>query len=94
MRSSRWRLAKRGRIRDELAVTRRLELLVVLIGALLAVVAAMTALYVGKPFGTFWDYVTAITWGLVTPTAWVGLGAALNSLGAFTAVSRRFGFTS
>jgi hypothetical protein len=82
-------LPQRRELVDELAATRRLEFLAVAVGATLLVIAAMGALYIGKPFGTFWDYVAAITWGLATPTTLVAAGAALNSLGAFNALARR-----
>jgi hypothetical protein len=66
-----------------------LQIMAVAVALVLAVVTGMTALYIGKPFGTLWDYVTIFTWGLATPTVVAGIGSALDSFGAFGALQRR-----
>jgi hypothetical protein len=56
--------------------------------------ASLSALYIGKPFGSFWDYVVALTWGLATQTALTALASALDSLGGLGLVGRRLRATS
>ena len=57
-------------------------LIVVAVSLVVALVTGLTALYIGKPFGSFWDYVAAITWGLTTQAALATLTAALGGAGA------------
>jgi hypothetical protein len=73
----------------EAAFAQGLEWLVLVVALAVVLVAAMGLLYIGKPFGTVWDYVTIVTWGLATPTALTALSAALNNLGALTALGQR-----
>lgn len=46
----------------------------------LALVTGLASLYIGKPFGTFWDYVNAAAWGASTVLAVSALSAALEGL--------------
>jgi len=75
--------------RHDVHVARLLEGVVVLVAGLVAMVTALGTLYVGKPFGTVWDYLALATWALATPVAVAALGAALDNLGALEALQRR-----
>jgi hypothetical protein len=68
---------------------RWLELATVGVGLIVAVVTAMDVLYVGEPWGSEWDYVKIVTWGLLTPTAITAITAAINNVGGFTSLIRR-----
>jgi len=46
----------------------------------LALVTGIATLYIGQPFGTFWDYLNAIAWGVGTVLALTALSAALEGL--------------
>jgi hypothetical protein len=62
---------------------------VVVVSLLVALVTAMSALYVGQAFGTVWDYVTAVAWGLGTQAVLATLTAAIGGLAGLHAVGRR-----
>jgi hypothetical protein len=51
------------------------------IALIVALLTAMTALYVGKPFGSFADYATAVTWGFGVDQTVKGITATLGKLG-------------
>lgn len=46
----------------------------------LALVTGLASLYIGKPFGTLWDYVNAVAWGAGAVLALSALSAALEGL--------------
>jgi hypothetical protein len=46
----------------------------------LALVTGLGALYIGKPFGTFWDYLSAVAWGVGAVLTLSALNAALEGL--------------
>ncbi len=67
---------------------RYLGYLVAVAALLVALVTGLNSLYIGKPFGTFWDYVLTVTWGIGTQTVLAGLTAALTALGGLEALRR------
>jgi hypothetical protein len=52
-------------------------------------VTALSALYIGKPFGTFLDYVGAVTWGLGTHAALATLATAVGGIAGLHALGQR-----
>jgi len=46
----------------------------------LALVAGLGALYIGKPFGTFWDYLSAVSAGVLAVLTLSALNTALEGL--------------
>jgi hypothetical protein len=76
--------------RHSAAMARWLALFALAVALVVAVVAAFGTLYIGKPFGSFWDYVVLVTWGLATPPALAAAATALDNVGALTALGRRF----
>ncbi|MDQ2784985.1 MAG: hypothetical protein M3Y58_08290 [Chloroflexota bacterium] len=54
----------------------------VMFGMLVATVTAMSALYVGKAFGTGFDYLVAFLWGAGVDQGLRGIVAILGKLGA------------
>ncbi|MDP9226248.1 MAG: hypothetical protein M3P18_20905, partial [Actinomycetota bacterium] len=78
-----------GGVEHELKAARIEQGVVVLLSVVIALVTALTALYVGKVFGSFWDYATALTWGLATQTALTTIASALDGLGGLSAIGRR-----
>jgi hypothetical protein len=76
-------------VEHELKAARIEQGVVVALSFVVALTAALTTLYVGKVFGSFWDYVAAFTWGLATQTALATLASALDGLGGLSAIGRR-----
>ncbi len=62
---------------------------VVLASTAVALVTGISALYVGKPWGTPWDYIAAIFWGLMTQAVITAVAGAVDGLGPLGAL--RFG---
>jgi hypothetical protein len=65
--------------------------LVVAISALVAVISGLTALYIGKTWGTVWDYVAAVTWGIATQGVVLALAGAIDGLGPLGALRHGIG---
>jgi hypothetical protein len=59
------------------------------IAFVVALVAALNTLYIGKPFGTFWDYVSALTWGLGAQAVLTTLAAAIGGVAGLRALGSR-----
>ena len=45
------------------------EIFLVILGLVVALTTGLTTLYMGKPWGTWLDYLTAFLWGIATKTA-------------------------
>lgn len=67
--------------------------LVLAIALFVAVITALSTLYVGNAWGTPWDYVFAAAWGLITQTAIAAVAGALGGLGAVAALRHGVGRT-
>jgi hypothetical protein len=66
---------------DAYAKTRRTwDWLLIMLAVVLALVTGLGALYIGKPFGTLWDYVSAVAWGVGAMLALDALNAAVDKL--------------
>jgi len=78
-----------GGVEHELKAARIEQWVVVALSVVVALVTALAALYIGKVFGSFWDYVTALTWGLATQTALTTVASALDGFGGLSAIGRR-----
>jgi hypothetical protein len=59
--------------------------LLVLVAAAVALASGLGVLYVGKPWGSFWDYVAALGWGLAAQTLVLSLATSIDGLGALRA---------
>lgn len=81
-------LVREAPSRPRYGLTLALLVVAVAVGVVLAVLAGMTALYKDKPFGSGWDYIAAITYGLVVPPAIAGLIGLTNRLGETAALRR------
>jgi hypothetical protein len=62
---------------------------VVLVSAVLAVASGLIALYVGKTWGTVWDFVAAIAWGTAAQAVVTSLVTSLDDFGALASLRRR-----
>jgi hypothetical protein len=62
---------------------------VAVVALVVAVITGLSTLYIGKPFGTTWDYILAITWGLTTQAALAILSSTLNGFGGLQGVAQR-----
>ncbi|MCC7369201.1 MAG: hypothetical protein IT306_12305 [Chloroflexi bacterium] len=60
-----------------------------MLGVVLAAVTAISYLYVGKPFGTPFDYALAFFWGLGVDQSLKGLAAILGKLGVSSALTTK-----
>ena len=58
---------------------------------IVALVTGLSALYIGKTWGTFWDYVAALAWGLMTQTVILSLSGAIDGLGPLGALRKGIG---
>lgn len=67
------------------------QVAVIVVSAAVALISGLSALYVGKTWGTPWDYVSAIAWGLLTQAFILGLAGAIDGLGALGAVRQGVG---
>lgn len=76
-------------VRYELEAARMAQRLLVGLAVVLALVTGMTALYVGKPFGSIWDYILAVTWGLGAQATVMAVATALDALGGLNLIGRR-----
>jgi hypothetical protein len=65
--------------------------LVFVTSAIVAVISGLTALYIGKTWGTLWDYIAAVTWGIVTQGVILTLAGALDGLGPLGALRNGIG---
>ena len=86
--------AERPRLTDReasRAVRRALiiQFFVVIGAASLALVSGFEFLYMDKPWGTWWDVVAAVVWGITAQAAATSLVSSLDSLGSLTALWRR-----
>lgn len=70
---------------------RRTQWLVFATSIIFAVLTGLSALYVGKPWGTRWDYLWAFAWGLTTQTVIATIAAAVGGLGALGALRKGLG---
>jgi hypothetical protein len=73
----------------EVKAARRRGYGVAAIAFAVALVTALTTLYIGKPFGTFWDYVSALTWGLATQAVLTTLATAIGGVAGLRALGIR-----
>jgi hypothetical protein len=55
--------------------------LLLVLAVVVAVVSGLHALYVGKPFGTTWDYINLFIWGFTTKIVFDLVVGSLDSLG-------------
>ncbi len=75
-----------GPVLSEAATDRRAErawlvqLVIVIVTALVVLGAGLGALYAGKTWGTRWDYIAALIWGLGLQATALGLASSLDSL--------------
>jgi hypothetical protein len=60
----------------------RLDLAIAMAALIAALVAGLNALYVGKEFGGWLDYLAALLWGITTEATLAALFAAIGRLGA------------
>ena len=67
------------------------QLLVFGVSAIVAVISGLTALYIGKTWGTLWDYIAAVTWGIVTQGVVLTVAGALDGLGPLGALRHGIG---
>jgi hypothetical protein len=67
----------------------RWQVLAVLVVAALTVAAGLEFLYVGKTWGTPWDWLAAIVWGTTAQVVATGLVTSLDNLGGLVALRRR-----
>jgi hypothetical protein len=56
-----------------------------------AIVTGLAALYVGKTWGTPWDYVLAVAWGLGVQVTVTAIAAAANGFGPIGSLRQAFG---
>jgi hypothetical protein len=66
-----------------------LQLLAVLAAAAVALAAGLEVLYVGKTWGTTWDVLAAIVWGITAQAVATTLVTSLDNLGSLAALWRR-----
>lgn len=64
------------------ASQRRINRIAVMVIIALLIVAGLQALYVGKTFGTFWDFAAALAWRAAAGAAVTPLTAAIEGLAA------------
>lgn len=72
-------------------VARRTPWLVLVTSVAFAVVTGLSVLYVGKPRGTAWDYVFALSWGLATQAVIATIAGSIAGLGALGALRQGLG---
>jgi hypothetical protein len=65
------------------------QVAVIVASLAVALVTGITALYIGKPWGSAWDYVATFFWGLTTQAVITTLAGAVDGLGPLGAL--RFG---
>jgi hypothetical protein len=73
------------------AAARTTQWVVLATSIAVALVTAFSALYVGKAWGTPWDYLFAGAWGLTTQAVVTAIAAAIGGLGALGAVKQGLG---
>jgi hypothetical protein len=66
-----------------------LQFLVVVVAAALALASGLELLYVGKTWGTFWDVLAAVVWGIGATAVTTTLVTSLDNLGSLAALWRR-----
>ncbi len=76
--------AAAGEVRKALYV----QAFVVLVAAFVAVASGLGALYVGKTWGTNWDFLAALLWGIVAQATVTTLATSLDGLGALSWLRR------
>jgi hypothetical protein len=65
-----------------------IQVFVVLAAAALAIATGLEILYVGKTWGTGWDWLAAIVWGTAAQAVATTLVTSLDNLGALAALRR------
>lgn len=76
-------------VQKELNVARVAQLVLVALAVALALVTGLEALYIGKPFGSDWDYVKTFTWGLGTQATVAAVAVALDALAGLGLIGRQ-----
>jgi hypothetical protein len=69
-----------------IAAARRTQWVVLVVAFAVAVITALSTLYVGNAWGTPWDYLFAGAWGLITQGVLTAIAGAIGGLGALAAV--------
>jgi hypothetical protein len=59
------------------------------IAAVVALVTAFHELYIGKPFGTLWDYIWAASWGLTTQVVLATLATAIGGIAGLRSLGQK-----
>lgn len=67
------------------------QLFVLGASAVVAVISGLTALYIGQTWGTTWDYIAAVTWGITTQGVVLTLAGAIDGLGPLGALRHGVG---
>ena len=66
-----------------------LQFVAVLVAAAVALATGLEALYVGNPWGTTWDIIFAVVWGIVAQATVTTLVTSLDDLGSLAALWKR-----
>lgn len=69
-------------VQKQIATARNSQLIVIGVSFVVALLTGLSVLYIGKAWGTTWDYVWAIAWGLGTQTIVLTIAGAIDGLGA------------
>lgn len=70
---------------EQISQARFGQLLLVLVTGAVALASGLAVLYVGKEWGSPWDYLAALVWGLAAQTLVLSLATSINEVGALTA---------
>ncbi len=70
---------------EQISQARFGQLLLVLVTGVVALASGLAVLYVGKEWGSVWDYLAALVWGLAAQTLVLSLATSINEVGALTA---------
>jgi hypothetical protein len=66
----------------QIAKARANQWIVLLMGALVALASGLAALYVGKAWGSCWDYLAALIWGMLAQATVLALATSIDGLRA------------
>ena len=74
------RMPRRAAAKSYSLMIRVSSMALFILSMLLSIYAGMEYVYFGKPFGTWQDYLRALTWGLATKTIWEAARATLTGV--------------